>query len=160
MSRAGASTIELLGVHHVGIVVEQLDVALAHYQQVLGAHLELRRELTEQQVEAASLLVGADTVELIAPLDEGSGVARFLQRRGPGLHHVAYAVRDVAATLAAFAASGARLIDERPRPGLHGTPVAFVHPKSLFGVLTELVEIPHGASAGDEFTNEEVGRDG
>ena len=80
--------------------------------------------------------------ELLAPLDDSSGVARFLEAKGPGIHHVAWAVEDVTAALDALTRAGARLIDETPRLGLHGTPVAFVHPKSMGGVLVELVQVP------------------
>ena len=92
-----------------------------------------------QGVEAASLLVGASRIELLAPTGEDTPVGRFLARRGPGMHHVAYEVDDVAGTVAALAASGAQLVDGEPRPGLFGLEVAFVHPDAVHGVLTEVV---------------------
>jgi methylmalonyl-CoA epimerase len=135
----------LLGIHHVCSAVGDLDAEIERYQRLGGAQLELRRELPEQGVDAASLLVGGDIVELIAPLDATGGVAKFLDKRGPGLHHVAYVVANVADALHGFAQSGVRVIDETPRIGLHGTPVGFLHPSAFGGVLTELVELgtPH-----------------
>src|SRR5690606_25437214 len=98
-----------------------------------------------QGVEAASIEWSSGSLlELVAPHGAGSGVARFLESRGAGMHHVAWAVTDIRAALAALAAGGARLIDSEPRPGLHGTPVAFVHPRSMGGVLVELVEVAAG----------------
>jgi methylmalonyl-CoA/ethylmalonyl-CoA epimerase len=133
----------VVGIHHVALAVEDLDAALAHWQG-LGGTLELRAVVEQQGVEAATLeWPGQPTLlELVAPHGAGSGVRRFLDAKGPGMHHVAWAVRDVAAALAAFARAGARVIDAHPRPGLHGTPVAFVHPRSMGGVLVELVEVP------------------
>lgn len=136
----------LLGIHHVGIAVEDLDAAIDHYQRVLGATLDVRAFLPEQGVEAASLYVGAGIVELIAPRVGSGGVARFLQRRGPGLHHVAWSVADLGSELRRLAAAGVRLVDEQPRAGLHGTPVAFVHPAGMNGVLTELVQVATGST--------------
>lgn len=138
---AADSRPELLSLHHVGIVVSNLDDAISHYERVLGARLELRKPLPDQRVHAASLLVGRDIVELITPSDSDSSIARFLQRRGEGLHHVAYGVADIDRALASLAAGGARLVDGEARPGLHGHRVAFVHPESVLGVLTELVEL-------------------
>jgi methylmalonyl-CoA/ethylmalonyl-CoA epimerase len=133
----------VVGIHHVAFAVADLDAALAHWQS-LGAALELRAVVEQQGVEAATLeWPGQPTLlELVAPHGESSGVRRFLDSRGEGMHHVAWAVRDVAAALDVLARAGARVIDEVPRPGLHGTPVAFVHPRSMGGVLVELVEVP------------------
>ncbi|MCW2922951.1 MAG: methylmalonyl-CoA epimerase [Thermoleophilia bacterium] len=133
----------VVGVHHVAFAVPDLDAALEHWTTVLGAHLELRAVVAHQGVEAASLeWPGSPTLlELVAPLDETSGVARFIAKRGAGMHHVAWAVEDVAGSLHVLARSGARLIDAEPRVGLHGTPVAFVHPASMGGVLVELVQV-------------------
>jgi methylmalonyl-CoA epimerase len=127
---------------HVALVVEDLAAAIDHHVDALGATLDIRRELADQGVDAAALNLpgGGGQIELIAPLGSDSGVARFLQQRGPGLHHVAYGVPDVAAALEAAAARGIRLIDEIPRIGLHGRPVAFLHPSGMYGVLTELIE--------------------
>lgn len=133
----------VVGIHHVAIAVADLDAAVDRWTRQLGAALELRAIVEEQGVEAASLEWGAGSLlELVAPWGEQSGVQRFLDSRGEGMHHVAWAVRDVVAALDALARAGARLIDEQPRPGLHGTPVAFVHPRSMGGVLVELVEVP------------------
>lgn len=130
---------QALGIHHVGIAVDQLEEAVDTYLRLFGAELEGRGTITAQRVEAASLVLGDNRVELVAPIDEESTVARFLARRGPGMHHVAYAVEDVEAALEGLAAEGARLIDEEPHEGLFGLQVAFVHPESVHGVLTEVV---------------------
>lgn len=132
----------LAGIDHTGIAVPDIDEALAFYVEVLGLALAHRETILEQGVEAALLDVGDSHVELIAPLGPETGVARFLARRGPGLHHVAYRVDDIEATLASLSAAGVRLIDERPRAGIRGSRVAFVHPTATGGVLTEIVE-PH-----------------
>lgn len=131
----------LAGVHHVAYVVARLDEALPAFARRFGTTLELRETMAGQGVEAAMLRAGSGRVELIEPLDEDGPIARFLVVRGEGLHHVAYGVTDLVATLAALAGEGAELIDAAPRPGLGGHPVAFVHPRSGFGALTELVEI-------------------
>jgi methylmalonyl-CoA/ethylmalonyl-CoA epimerase len=134
----------VVGIHHVALAVADLDAAIGRWLS-FGAHLELRAVVADQGVDAASLEWpggGPTLLELIAPLDESSGVARFIDRRGEGMHHVAWAVADVRACLDHLARAGARVIDDEPRPGLHGTPVAFVHPSSTGGVLTELVEVP------------------
>ncbi len=142
----------VVGIHHVAIAVRDLDESLAFWTGMLGATLELRAAVPEFGVDAACLewagaagapgLPHGTLYELLAPLDDTSGVARFLDSNGPGIHHVAWAVTDVPDALAALARAGARLIDETPRLGLHGTPVAFVHPKSMGGVLVELVQVP------------------
>ena len=127
------------GIHHLGVAVEDLDSALATYERLFGARLEHRETVEEQGVEAASLRIGSDRVELLAALGGDTPVGRFLSKRGPGMHHVAYEVDDVGAALDALAAGGAELIDERPRRGLFGLEVAFVHPDAVHGVLTEVV---------------------
>lgn len=132
-------------IDHVGIAVEDLDGALALYRDTLAMPLVHRETITEQGVDAALLDVGAalgpsSHVELIAPLGPETPVGRFLARRGPGLHHVAYRVADVEGALRAAAAAGLRLIDETPRIGIRGSRVAFLHPASTGGVLTELVQ--------------------
>ena len=128
-----------LAIHHVGVAVEDLDRALTTYVDVLGGALEHRDELAEQGVVAAAVMVGSDRVELLAPTGDDTPVGRFLAKRGPGMHHIAYAVDDVAAALAELSAAGAELIDETPRRGLFGLEVAFVHPDAVHGVLTEVV---------------------
>ncbi len=127
------------GIHHVGVAVEDLDAAVATYEQLFGAKVEHRDTLPEQEVEAAVLRVGEGRVELISPLGQETHVGRFLAARGPGLHHVAYEVDDVAAELERLSAAGAELIDTAPRSGLHGLEVAFVHPSAVHGVLVEVV---------------------
>jgi methylmalonyl-CoA epimerase len=130
---------EARGIHHVGVAVADLEEALATYERVLGGRLEYRDRLDSQGVEAASVLVGGGRIELLAPTGEDTPVGRFLARRGPGMHHVAYEVADVGAAVGALSAAGAQLIDAEPRPGLFGLEVAFVHPDAVHGVLTEVV---------------------
>lgn len=127
------------GIHHLGVAVDDLDGALATYERLFGAELEHRETVEEQGVEAASLRIGSDRVELLAALGEETPVGKFLSKRGPGMHHVAFEVEDVGAALDELAAKGAELIDERPRQGLFGLQVAFVHPDSVHGVLAEIV---------------------
>ena len=124
---------------HVGIVVNNIDESLKTYCDVLGMKLLERREAPEQLVEAAFLAGGNSTLELIAPTDETSGTARFLQNRGEGVHHVCYEVDDIAAALEELRSQGVRLVDETPRQGLHGL-VAFVHPKATHGMMIELLQ--------------------
>jgi methylmalonyl-CoA/ethylmalonyl-CoA epimerase len=126
-------------IHHLGVAVEDLDEAVATYQRLFGAELEHREAVPDQGVEAASVRVGEGRVELLASLGEDTPVGRFLASRGPGMHHVAYEVADVQSELDRLAAAGAELIDERPRSGLFGLQVAFVHPNAVHGVLSELV---------------------
>ncbi len=128
-----------LGIHHVAVAVEELDRALDTYVAVLGARLEHRAALADQGVEAAAVLLGRDRVELLAPTGNDTPVGKFLAKRGPGMHHVAYVVSDVASALRELAADGVELIDETPRHGLFGLEVAFVHPDAVHGVLTEVV---------------------
>jgi len=131
--------VEPRGIHHLGVAVEDLDEAVATYERLFGAELVHRETVQEQGVEAASLRVGSDRVELLASLGEDTPVGKFLAKRGPGMHHVAYEVDDVGEALDELAAQGAELIDERPRRGLFGLEVAFVHPESVHGVLAEVV---------------------
>lgn len=137
MSAAAASDWRL---HHVAQIVPDLDAAIEQLAPLWGLELEIREFLPPQGVEAAMLRRGDVRVELITPTDPGSGVARFLESRGPGFHHVAYAVEDIAKALTELRGRGAELIDETPRPGLGGHLVAFVHPRSGGGVLTELTQ--------------------
>jgi methylmalonyl-CoA/ethylmalonyl-CoA epimerase len=127
------------GIHHLGVAVEDLDAALATYERLFGAEVEHRATVEDQGVRAASLRIGTGRVELLEPLAEDTPVGRFLAKRGPGMHHVAYEVSDLGATLAELARAGADLIDPHPRPGLFGLEVAFVHPDSVHGVLSEVV---------------------
>ena len=127
------------GIHHLGIAVADLDEALATYSALFGARVEHRSTVPDQGVDAMSLLVGADRIELVSPTDADTPVGRFLASHGPGMHHVAYEVADVGAALAELSEAGAELIDEVPRAGLFGLEVAFVHPDAAGGVLSELV---------------------
>ena len=127
------------GIHHLGVAVTDLDEAIATYESLFGARVERREALVEQGVEAAALLVGQSRFELVTPTGEDTPVGRFLARRGPGMHHVALEAEDLHAALDELEASGAQLIDRTPRRGLFGLEVAFVHPESVHGVLTEVV---------------------
>ena len=129
-----------LAMHHIGIAVDDLDAAIDRYAALFGGRLEHRERVEDQGVEAASLHVGASRIELLAPLGPDTPVGKFLERQGPGLHHVAYQVSDIEATLRALSAAGMRLIDEQPRTGIRNSRVAFVHPRSTGGVLTEIVQ--------------------
>jgi len=133
----------LSAVDHVGVAVEDIDAALAIYRDVLGMPLVHRETVSEQGVDAALLDVGDSHVELLQPLGPDTAVGKFLARRGPGLHHVAYRVESVEETLQTLSAAGVRLIDERPRTGIRGSLVAFLHPASTGGVLTEIVQPAH-----------------
>jgi methylmalonyl-CoA/ethylmalonyl-CoA epimerase len=130
----------LSAIDHVGVAVENIDAALALYRDQLGMGLVHRETVTDQGVEAALLDVGDSHVELLQPLGADTAVGKFLRRRGTGLHHVAYRVASVQETLDACAAAGLRLIDSKPRAGIRGSRVAFLHPASTGGVLTEIVQ--------------------
>jgi methylmalonyl-CoA epimerase len=129
----------LSAIDHVGVAVPDIDAALALYRDVLGMPLVHREVVEEQGVDAALLDVGDGHIELLQPLGPDTAVGKFLARRGAGLHHVAYRVASVQATLDAARAAGLRLIDEQPRTGIRGSSVAFLHPASTGGVLTEIV---------------------
>jgi methylmalonyl-CoA/ethylmalonyl-CoA epimerase len=126
-------------IHHVGVAVTNLEEALGTYRELLGGELERRATVEDQSVEAASVRIGEGRVELLRPLGDDTPVGRFLARRGPGMHHIAYRVDDLPGELARLAAAGVELIDAEPRAGLFGLQVAFVHPDAVHGVLTELV---------------------
>lgn len=126
-------------VHHLGIAVSDLDGAVERYERFFAARVEHRETVPDQGVEAASLLVGDSRLELLRALGDDTPVGRFVTKRGPGMHHVAFQVDDVQAELDALAASGAELVDREPRPGLFGLQVAFLHPDAAEGVLCELV---------------------
>jgi methylmalonyl-CoA/ethylmalonyl-CoA epimerase len=131
-------------VDHIGVAVEDLDAAIALHEEAYGMALVHREVVDEQGVEAVLLDVGENHVELLRPLAEESPVGRFLARRGPGLHHVAYQVTDVQATLTQLRERGLRLIDDTPRTGIRGSRVAFLHPAASGGVLTEIVQPAEG----------------
>ena len=128
-----------LSVHHIGIAVVDLDASIEQYGALFGATVEQREAVEEQGVEAASLRVGSSRVELLRPLGPETPVGRFLTKRGPGLHHVAFEVADLAGELDRLRADGVQLIDEAPRDGLYGLQVAFVHPEATGGVLAEFI---------------------
>jgi methylmalonyl-CoA epimerase len=131
--------VEVRSVHHVAFAVTDLDEALETYQRLFGARIELRGRMDDQGVEAAYLRIGDGRVELVSALGEDTPVGRFLAKRGPGMHHVAYEVADVAAALRSLASEGVEVIDAEPRPGLGGHEVSFVHPDSVHGVLVEVI---------------------
>jgi methylmalonyl-CoA epimerase len=131
-------------IDHVGVAVEDLDAAIALHEQTYGLALAHREVVEEQGVEAVLLDIGASHVELLRPLQPDTAVGRFLASRGPGLHHVAYRVDDIEAALDALRDRGVQLIDETPRAGIRDSRVAFVHPRSTGGVLTEIVQPAEG----------------
>ena len=131
---------QLSAVDHVGVAVESIDDALALYRDALGMPLVHRETIEAQGVDAALLDIGDSHVELLQPLAPDTTVGKFLARRGPGLHHVAYRVESIEDALKSLSAAGIRLIDERPRTGIRGSQVAFLHPSSTGGVLTEIVQ--------------------
>jgi len=130
----------LTRVHHVGIAVVDLDESIELYRAALGAELVHRARNEKDGIEAAFLRTGEGEVELMSATTPDSPVGKFLAKRGPGLHHVAYGVSDIGGALAHARAAGLDLIDSEPRMGMHGSLIAFVHPKSMGGVLTELVQ--------------------
>jgi methylmalonyl-CoA epimerase len=130
-------------IDHIGVAVEDLDAALALYEQTYAMTLVHRETVEEQGVEAVLLDVGENHVELLAPLGPDTPVGKFLAKKGPGIHHVAYQVEDIEATLRALKDAGMRLIDETPRTGIRQSRVAFVHPAGAGGVLTEIVQPAH-----------------
>ena len=130
----------LTDIDHVAIAVRDLDAAVDWYEKNLGAREVHREEVPSDKVREALLQVGVSYIQLLSPTSEDSTVASFLERRGEGLHHVGYRVRDCAEALAMLRAEGSRVLDEVPRPGSRGTTIAFVHPKAAFGTLIELVQ--------------------
>jgi methylmalonyl-CoA/ethylmalonyl-CoA epimerase len=133
-------TLELVAIDHVGIAVEELDAAVEHYTRALGVSPAHRERVDDQGVEEVLFRAGESYVQLLGALGPDTPVGRHLARRGPGVHHVAYRVRDVAGALEHLREEGVPLIDETPRPGSRNTLVAFVHPRGMGGVLVELVE--------------------
>jgi methylmalonyl-CoA/ethylmalonyl-CoA epimerase len=131
-------------IDHIGVAVEDIDAALELYEGAFAMPLAHRETVEEQGVEAVLLDVGEGHVELLAPLGPETAVGKFLARKGPGLHHVAYAVDDIDATLEKLSAAGLELIDSEPRVGIRGSRVAFLHPRGTGGVLTEIVEPSQG----------------
>ena len=128
-------------IDHIAVVVRDLDEALRFYRDALGLDVIERREVAEEQVEIASLSLGDASIELIRPLEDGTGVARFLEKRGEGLHHVCLSVEDIGVAVQRLRDAGAELITEKPRVHPDGRQYAFVHPGSAHGVLLELYEM-------------------
>jgi methylmalonyl-CoA/ethylmalonyl-CoA epimerase len=145
VSASANNSVDFDRIDHVGIAVEDLDAAIALYSEVLGMPLVHRETVEEQGVEAVLLDVGEGHVELLRPLGPETTVGKFIARKGDGLHHVAYAVSDIDAALEQAKAAGLQLIDESPRTGIRDSRVAFIHPKSTGGILTEIVEPAKGA---------------
>jgi methylmalonyl-CoA/ethylmalonyl-CoA epimerase len=134
-------------IDHIGVAVEELEPALELYRDSFQMELAHREIVSEQGVEAVLLDVGENHVELLAPLGPDTPVGKFIARQGPGLHHVAYQVADIDATLDLLRRAGLRLIDEQPRTGIRGSRVAFMHPRASAGVLTEIVQPAAGTEA-------------
>jgi methylmalonyl-CoA/ethylmalonyl-CoA epimerase len=141
--RAGsiARAVQVRGVHHVALAVEDLDEAVAVYRRLFDAEIELEGRMEEQGVDAVYLRVGDGRVELVSPLDADTPVGRFLAKRGPGMHHIAFEVDSIEDAIDELTERGAVVIDPEPRPGLGGKRVAFVHPDSLDGVLAEVLSV-------------------
>jgi methylmalonyl-CoA/ethylmalonyl-CoA epimerase len=130
----------LTKINHIGVAVHSIENALPYYRDALGMALAGIEEVASQQVKVAFLAVGESKIELLEPTSPESPVAKFLEKNGPGMHHVAYEVADIEAAIARLTAAGTRMIDATPRGGAHGARIAFIHPKSSAGVLTELCQ--------------------
>lgn len=128
--------------HHIGIAVRSLDEALSRYVDELGLELASRETVASEQIELAVVMAGETRIELMAPTADTSPIAKFLAKRGPGVHHLAFKVGDCGEVLRVLNESGAAMIDQSPRSGAHGTKVGFMHPRQLGGVLAEFVEDP------------------
>ena len=148
MSGVHGASGHLTDIDHVGIAVEDLDAAVAWYQQMFGATVAHRERIESDGVDEALLAVGTSFIQLLTPFTDASPLARHLERRGEGLHHIGYRVDDCGSALTTVRAAGARLVDEHPRTGSRGTTVAFLHPTGAFGTLIELVEVPDAAPSG------------
>jgi len=133
----------LTKINHIGIAVKSLDDSLPFYRDNLGMAFAGIEVVSEQKVRVAMLQVGESKIELLEPTSDDSPMARFIEKNGPGIHHLAFEVEDLEAAIARLMAEGARMIDEKPRVGAHGSRIAFVHPKSSNGVLTELCQCKH-----------------
>jgi methylmalonyl-CoA/ethylmalonyl-CoA epimerase len=130
-------------INHIGVAVKSIEEALPFYHETLGMALMGTEEVPSQQVKVAFLMVGESKIELLEPTSPESPVAKFLEKNGPGVHHVAYSVPDIEQAIAILTAGGTRMIDAVPRNGAHGARIAFIHPKSSGGVLTELCQGEH-----------------
>lgn len=127
-------------INHIGIAVQSIDAVIPFYRDQLGMNFVGEEDVPEQKVRVAMLCVGESKIELLEPLSSDSPVAKFLEKNGQGIHHVAYEVADINAAIAKLVSEGCRMIDENPRQGAHGAFIAFIHPKSSQGVLTELCQ--------------------
>ena len=130
----------LTEIDHVAIAVHDLEAAIKYYEDVYGATVDHREFVESDGVEEALLKVAESFIQLLTPTNPNSTVAKYLEKRGEGLHHIGYRVADCAVALEAVKAAGGRVLDEQPRPGSRGTTVAFIHPKTTFGTLVELVQ--------------------
>lgn len=130
----------LTKINHIGIAVKSLEESIPFYRDQLSMAFAGIEEVAEQKVRVAMLQVGESKIELLEPTSDDSPVAKFIEKNGPGIHHLAYEVSDIESAIASLMAGGARMIDEKPRNGAHGARIAFVHPKSSNGVLTELCQ--------------------
>ena len=133
----------LTKINHIGIATNSLDGAIPFYRDILGMAFMGMEEVAEQQVRVAFFEVGESKIELLEPTTAESPIAKFLEKNGPGIHHVAYEVENIEAAIAKLESEGARMIDKAPRLGAHGVRIAFIHPKSSNGVLTELCQTGH-----------------
>lgn len=145
--RAMSSDQPIEALHHIGVAVRSLDEALPKWTDGFGLVLQSVDEVPTEQVKVAVLMAGTTRVELLEPTSPDSSIAKFLDKRGPGIHHLAFQVGDCQQKITALQAQGAPLLSDAPKPGAHDCRVAFVHPKHLGGVLAELVEDPHAAGA-------------
>jgi methylmalonyl-CoA/ethylmalonyl-CoA epimerase len=130
-------------INHIGIAVQSLEATLPFYRDALGMEFKGEEEVAEQKVKVVMLQIGESKIELLEPTCPESPIAKFMEKNGPGIHHIAYQVENIEAAIAQMQQQGARMIDEVPRNGAHGTRIAFVHPKSSNGVLTELCQCGH-----------------
>ena len=130
-------------INHIGIAVQSIDAVIPFYRDQLGMKFVGKEDVPEQKVRVAMLCVGESKIELLESLSPDSPVAKFLEKNGQGIHHVAYEVEDISAAIAKLVSEGCRMIDESPRHGAHGALIAFIHPKSSHGVLTELCQVTH-----------------
>jgi methylmalonyl-CoA/ethylmalonyl-CoA epimerase len=131
----------LTKINHIGIAVKSLDDSIPFYRDNLGMAFAGVEDVVEQKVRVAMLVVGESKIELLEPTSDDSPVAKFIEKNGTGVHHIAYEVADIEAAITKLRGDGARMIDEMPRNGAHGTRIAFIHPKSSNGVLTEICQI-------------------